>query len=390
MRRHLIITGAMLTLTTALGPTASAGTLPPLDPAVLQKAISGLPSATVTGALVRVSGPAGRWSGTSGTGDVATGAPVPANGTFRIGSTSKIFTASVVLQLVAEHRIDLDENVQHYLPDLLPASYPAITVRQVLNHTSGLPGTSIDSGDARWFVEHRLDSWTPQELVANAVTHPLEFAPGTRQQYNGTNYFVAGLLIERVTGRTYAEEVRRRIIEPLRLHDTYVLDRHDPRLPGPHSHGYVAVTDAGVTTLHDVSEQSPYPWAEGGIISSAGDLTRLIRALFRGRVVPRTELQAMFTVPDVAYVGRDNCNIGPNAGRACFSVGLTRTVFPNGVTVWGKTGARPGYTGGLFATRDLRRVLVYSLNATGNKDGSESPYLVKIAAAVFAPGLGNP
>jgi D-alanyl-D-alanine carboxypeptidase len=87
MRSHLIITGTMLTLTTALGPAASAGTLPPLDPAALQKAISGLPSPTVTGALVRVSGPAGRWSGTSGTGDVATGAPVPANGTFRIGST---------------------------------------------------------------------------------------------------------------------------------------------------------------------------------------------------------------------------------------------------------------------------------------------------------------
>ncbi|GAB3960415.1 serine hydrolase domain-containing protein [Actinoallomurus acanthiterrae] len=390
MKRHLFITGAMLTLTTAFGPGASADTLPALDPAALQKAISGLPSPTVTGALVRVSGPAGRWSGTSGTGDVATGEPVPANGTFRIGSASKIFTAAVVLQLVAEHHIDLDQSVQHYLPGLLPASYPTITVRQVLNHTSGLPGTDIDSGDARWFVEHRFDSWTPQELIANAVTHPLDFAPGTEQQYNGTNYFVAGLLIERVTGRTYAEEVRRRIIEPLRLRDTYVLDRHDPRLPGPHAHGYVAVTDGGVTTLHDVSEQSPYPWAEGGIISSAGDLTRLIRALFGGRVVPPAELKAMFTVPDVKYADGHNCNVGPYAGRACFSVGLTRTTLPNGVTVWGKTGARPGYTSGVFATRDLRRVLVYSLNATGNKDGSESPYITKIAAATFAPGFSGP
>ena len=170
---------------------------------------------------------------------------------------------------------------------------------------------------------------------------------------------------------------------------TYVLDRHDPRLPGPHAHGYVAVTDGGVTTLHDVSEQSPYPWAEGGIISSAGDLTRLIRALFGGRVVPRPELKAMFTVPDVKYADGRNCNVGPYAGRACFSVGLTRTALPNGVTVWGKTGARPGYTSGVFATRDLRRVVVYSLNATGNKDGSESPYISKIAAATFDPELGD-
>ncbi|MEV5709274.1 serine hydrolase domain-containing protein [Actinoallomurus sp. NPDC052274] len=320
-------------------------------------------------------------------GDVKTGEPVPENGRFRIGSASKVFTASVILQLVAEHRIGLDRPVQHYLPGLLPASYPPITVRQVLNHTSGLPGTDIDSGDAKWFVEHRFDSWTPQELIADAVTHPLEFPPGTEQRCNGTNYFIAGLLIERVTGRTYAEEVRRRIITPLRLRDTYVLDRHDPRLPGPHAHGYVAVTDGGVTTLHDVSEQSPYPWAEGGIISSAGDLTRLIEALFGGRVVPPAELKAMFTLPDVPYADRRNCNIGPYAGRACFSVGLMRTVLPNGITVWGKTGARPGYTTGIAATRDRRRIVVYSLNPTGNKDGSESPYISRIAAATFDPDL---
>lgn len=362
--------------------------LPPLDPDVMARAISGLPDPAVTGAMVRVSGRAGRWSGTSGVRDIRTRRPVPADGRFRIASISKVFTAVVVLQLAAEHRIDLDRPVQDHLPGLLPDAYPDITVRQLLDHTSGLPNGTIGSGDPAWFVQHRFDSWTPREIVDEATTRPMRFAPGTQQQYNGTNYYVAGLLIEKVTGNSYAHEVARRILRPLRLRDTYVLDRRDPRLPGPHAHGYVAVTADGTTTLHDVSLQSAWSWAEGGLISSAADLTALITAILQGRVVPRPELDAMLTVPDVAYTGSaSNCNAGPTAGRACFSAGLTTTTLPNGVVVWGKTGSVPGYTSGVFATRDLRRVLVYSLNPTGNANGTETPYVIRIAAATFDPEL---
>ncbi|MFC4911482.1 serine hydrolase domain-containing protein [Actinomadura gamaensis] len=368
--------------------------LPPLDPATLRAAIAGLPDRTVTGAMVEITGSAGHWSGTSGVGNVKTGEPVPADGRFRAGSITKVFTAAVVLQLVAEHRIDLDGSVQHYLPGLLPAGYPTVTVRQLLDHTSGLP-TGGHLGDPQgdpnqWFVDHRFDSWTPRQIVADAMTAPRDFAPGTSQRYNGLNYYVAGLLIEKVTGRTYADEVRARVLRPLNLRSTYVLDRRDPRLPGPHAHGYVAVTRDGKTVLADVSEQSPYPWAEGGMISSDADLTRFIRAIFQGRVVPRSVLAAMFTVPDVKYADDSHCNLGPDTGHACFSAGLMRFTLPNGVTAWGKTGSRPGYTSGVFATRDLRRVAVYSLNPTGNKDGSESPYVMRLAAAAFDPDLLRP
>jgi D-alanyl-D-alanine carboxypeptidase len=394
MRKHLAAVGAVLAIAGSMS-TASAAVrpsstpMPPLDPAALRDAISGLPNATVTGALINVTGSAGRWSGTSGVRDIDTREPVVADGNFRVGSISKVFTAVVVLQLAAEHRIDLDRSVQHYLPGLLPASVPTITVRELLNHTSGLPDATLGEGDAQWFTDHRLRSWTPRQIVADAVTRPMKFAPGTEQDYNGTNYYVAGLLIERVTGRTYAHEVRNRIIQPLALRDTYVLDRHDPRLPGPHAHGYVAVTKDGTTTLHDVSEQSPYPWAEGGLISDSADLTRFISAIFQGRLVPSSELDEMFTVPKVKYLGTDNCVIGPEAGQACYSAGLMRTTMPNGLTGWGKTGSRPGYTSGLFASRDLSRVLVYSLNPTGDKDGSEMPYVIKIAAATFDPSLAG-
>jgi D-alanyl-D-alanine carboxypeptidase len=154
-----------------------------------------VPAAAATGARVTVTGPAGSWNGS-------------------------------------------------YLPDLLPASYPDITVRELLNHTSGLPEGTLGSGDAAVVRRAPLRQLDPAADVDEATTHPMRFAPGTQQQYNGTNYYVAGLLIEKVTGHSYADEVGRRILKPLGLHDTFVLDRRDPRLPGSHSHGYVAVIEA--------------------------------------------------------------------------------------------------------------------------------------------------
>jgi D-alanyl-D-alanine carboxypeptidase len=388
---------AVLALTTGtaradgLGPTTTpavardAPTPPPLNPADLAAAIAGLPGRTVTGALVKISGSAGRWSGTSGVGDVRSGEPVPRDGLFRIGSVSKVFTATIVLQLAAEHRIRLDQPVQRYLPGLLPANYPPITVRQLLDHTSGLPAPHLSGGSGpEWFVEHRFDNWTPEQVVASAVDQPMMFAPGTEQRYQGINYYVAGLLIQRVTGHSFAGEVKRRIAQPLRLRHTSAPDRFDLVIPGPHAHGYVTLTDG---TLADVTEQSPWPWAEGGMISTADDLTTMIRALVGGRLLPPAQLGDLFAVPDVAYTQSDgNCRLGIQPGRACFSTGgIERALLTPDFAIWGKTGARPGYTTGVFTTADLSRTLVYSLNATGNKDGSESPYILRIATAAFGP-----
>lgn len=377
-----------LALAAGTGTAAVAGTdpLPPLDPELLAQAIAGLPSDTVTGALVKVGGPAGRWSGTSGVGDVSRGTPVPAGGLFRIGSATKMFTATVVLQLAAEHRIGLDQPVQRYLPGVLPASYPEITVGELLDHTSGLPVATVDAGfdDPAYYVAHRFEGWTPRQVVDSATAQPMEFAPGTEQRYNGVNYYLAGMLIERVTGHSYAAEVRDRIARPLGLRHTYVPRADEFGIRGPHPHGYVDV--AG--TLVDVSRQNPYAWAEGGMVSTSADLTRFVRALYRGELLPGAQLAKMFTVPDVPYVGTEgSCATGPEAGQACLSMGLDRTRLPNGVTVWGKSGSVPGYTDAAFATRDLRRILVYSLEPTGDRDGSEAPYVQNLAAASFDPDL---
>ncbi|MEV7778860.1 serine hydrolase domain-containing protein [Kitasatospora sp. NPDC088351] len=370
----------------AAASNTAASKLSPLDAAALRQAIAGLPNADVTGALVRITGSAGRWSGTSGSADLATGRPVPADARFRIGSVSKVFTATVALQLAAEGHLELDGTVQQYLPGLLPDGYPDVTVGQLLNHTSGLPaggGTEIwGDGSNQWFVDHRLHGATPAEVVADGLTYPKEFQPGTAQEYNGLNTFLLGMIIERVTGQTFDHEVQTRIARPLGLHHTYAPEATDPRLPGPHAHGYLTVTAPdGSTRQVDVSEQSPWPWAEGGMISTAPELDRFMTALFGGRLLPPAQQELLFTVPDVPNHRNRNCP----GEHACYSMGLMSATLPGGIVVWGKTGSRPGYTSGMFGTRDNSRHVVYSINPTG-LTGAESPYIHRIAEAAFAPG----
>ncbi len=377
--------GAAVAAPRAVAATAGTAALPPLDRAAVRQAVTGFPNGDINGALVRIAGSAGQFETSGGIGDRATGEAPDPQGRFRIGSISKVFTATVVLQLVAERRLDLEGTVQQYLPGLLPADFPPVKVGQLLDHTSGLPhGSSGAWGDgtSAWFVDHRFESWTPQQVVATLAGQQMVFAPGTGQQYNGFNTFVAGLLIEEVTGHSYAHEVKHRIIQPLHLRDTAVPDRHDPRLARPAAHAYLTVPRAdGTSHQVDVTEQSPWPWAEGGLISSAPDLDRFFTALFQGRLLPAAQQELLFTVPDVPNVNNPQCF--PGQQRACMSKGLVRTEI-NGVTLWGKTGSRPGWTSGVFATRDLQRRMVYSFNPT-SPQGADMRYVLRLANAVIPP-----
>ncbi|MGW2250890.1 serine hydrolase domain-containing protein [Kitasatospora sp. NPDC001660] len=361
------------------GVSATASALPPLNPAAVRKALDARPEADVSAAFVRVTGSAGSLDATSGD-DVDTG------GRFRIGSISKVFTATVVLQLAAEGRIDLDGTVQQYLPDVLPKDFPPVKVGQLLDHTSGLPGGSDGfwgDGTTAWFADHRLDGPDPEDVVATMAGQKMAFDPGTEQQYNGMNTFVAGLLVEQVTGRSYAHELRERVIRPLGLHDTSLPDADDARLRHPASHPYLTVADPdGGSHRVDVTEQSPWPWAEGGMISSAPDLDRFMTALFRGSLLPPAQQEKLFTVPDVPVAaGSSHCP----GNKACMSMGLER-LEQGGLVAWGKTGSRPGYTSGVFASRDLSRKVVYSVNPTGLA-GAENPYALKVLVTAF--GLGG-
>jgi D-alanyl-D-alanine carboxypeptidase len=287
-----VATVATLVAATAMVPagTGTAATnahLPSLNPAALEQAIAGLPDNRATAALVQISGSSGHWNGTSGRANMAPASPAQSNDEFRIGSISKIFLAIVVLQLVHEHRITLDRPIQDYLPSLLPANDPPITIAELLNHTSGLGPADgvVRTDDMQWFLAHHLDDYTAEQLLGDVLHRPLIFTPGTQQQYNGVNYLVLAMLIHHVTGQNYAREIQQRIVLPLGLSHTFV-PISDPRFLGPHLHGYYPA--AAGTALVDITQQNPSLYgAQGGMISTTADLGTFLAALFSGSLLPR-------------------------------------------------------------------------------------------------------
>ncbi|MGY1497218.1 serine hydrolase domain-containing protein [Streptomyces sp. QTS52] len=355
----------------ASDPATARGKAP--DAEALRAALTGLPNADATGALVRVGGTGGVWRGSAGVHDLASGRAADPEARFRVGSTTKAVTAAVVLQLAAEGRVDLGRPARHYLPDLIPSTYEHVTLRQLLNHTSGIPAADgVGTTFEEWYA-HRFDLHSPREMVADATARKPEFAPGTDQHYLNINYTVLGLLIERITGHSYEQETARRVFAPLGMRDSY-FPGTDPDIRGPHNHGYQAVARAdGTTEFRDVTVWGTTDsWAAGAMISTTADLERFLTALFRGRVVPRPQLEEMFTLP-------------AGVPGATMSAGLQRYVTPDGTEVWLKSGGRWGYNTVIAATRDLSRTLVYSVNSTDAKGQGMNPVAARIAEAAFTP-----
>ncbi|NEC90766.1 serine hydrolase [Streptomyces sp. SID12501] len=353
----------------ASGPATARGTAPNAE--ALRAALAGLPDAEATAALVRVGGTDGLWRGSAGVHDLVSGRAADPDARFRAGSTTKAVTAAVVLQLAAEGKVDLGRPARHYLPDLIPSTYGQVTVRQLLNHTSGIPAADgVGTTFEEWYT-HRFDLHSPRETVADATAKKPEFAPGTAQHYLNINYTVLGLLIERTTGHSYERETVRRIFAPLGMRNTY-FPGSDPDIRGPHNHGYQAVTRAdGTTEFRDVTVWGTTDgWAAGAMISTTADLERFLTALFRGRVVPQPQLEEMFTLP-------------AGVPGATMSAGLQRYVAPDGTEVWLKSGGRWGYNSVIAATRDLSRTLVYSVNSTDAKGQGMNPVAARIAQAAF-------
>ncbi|MFD8973351.1 serine hydrolase domain-containing protein [Streptomyces sp. NPDC059593] len=322
LSRRLAATGLALAAFTAGVGAAPAATAAPAarashDPAAVRALLATLPDDVTDAALVRVAGQGMRtpYTGTAG--------PVAADARFPVGSVTKVFTDAVILQLVAERRIGIDEPVRPHLPELIPAAYADVTVRQLLDHTSDFPRPARVPLDPRGVVIASFE--------ADASARPGHApAPGTVQQYNGLNSFVAGLLVERVTGRTFAHELDRRILRPLSLRHTALSE--EPAIA--------------------------WSWAEGGLTSTTADLDRFLRALLGGQLLPRAQQRHLFEIPAVPG-GPENTSCPP--ATACFSAGGLMGLDLNGTKVWGKTGSSGGWTSGVFATTDPHRRVVYTL-----------------------------
>jgi D-alanyl-D-alanine carboxypeptidase len=242
------------------------------------------------GVLVDVRTPRRTIKVRAGYGNVTNKAPVAWNARFRIGSFTKPFVAATVLRLVGEGRLSLDTTVEELLPGVVRGNGNdgrRITVRQLLQHTSGLPDYNQDLSvfTLEGFQRHRFDTVTPQQAVGLALRHQPDFAPGTSFRYSNTGYVLAGMIIEAVSGRTWQEEVRRRIVRPLHLTQT-VLPGTRVDIPRPHAIGYQRFPGPGATEEDpqygeaiDATLLNPsLAGAAGEIISTTRDTQRFLRS----------------------------------------------------------------------------------------------------------------
>ncbi|MFJ5675748.1 serine hydrolase domain-containing protein [Streptomyces sp. NPDC093097] len=317
----------ILTMGALAPPAASAATKPDSVQQGLDTLVhsDGLPAA-----LASVKDRDGRTrTYTAGVGDLATGSKVPRDGQVRIGSNTKTFTAVVVLQLVGEGKIGLDEPVDTYLPGLVRGDGidgRHITIRQLLQHTSGLPDYSAYIKDA--VLKHRY--FAPRELLGIALQHKADFAPGAKFAYSNTNYVLAGLIVEKVTGRSLAEEMDRRIIQRIKLRHTYFPAPGDRTIKEPHPKGYHR--EAAGQPLRDFTELDPSAgWAAGQIISTNSDLDQFFSALLAGRLLPAAQLAQMRTTVPIGDSG------------AGYGLGLISRPLSCGGVYWGHGGDIPGY-----------------------------------------------
>lgn len=308
----------------------------------------------VPGALLAVNGPHGRTVLTSGVADIRTGAEMADADRFRIGSMTKTFVATVVLQLAGEDRIALDAPIERYLPGLVDGG-DGITVRQLLQHTSGLPDY-VQYLDMDQVLGSMSAHYEPRQLVRLALAHPRVFAPGTGWDYSNTNYLLAGLLIEQVTGQPSGAEIERRILQPLGLRDTFVPGDLST-IPGSHPRGYAKPGDA----LVDLTEFNPSIAGNSGqMISSTTDMERFLTALLDGRLLRPAELRAMMTTRPIG-----------DAGGNAYGLGLTSSPLPCGGDYWGHDGDIFGFSTISGATTDGRSAtIMVNLNPGGSDDRS--------------------
>jgi len=281
----------------------------------------------------------------AGYGELATRTPMRVADQFRIASLTKSFVAVVVLQLVEEGKLSLDDAVESRLPGLVPDGRD-ITVRQLLNHTSGLFDYVKDQNVFRRLVSDTLREWSPQELIEVGTTHKVLFAPGRGWAYSNTGYLLLGLIVEKVTGNRLGEELRKRIFVPLGLRSTTFPTT--PQIVGPHAHGYFVM---GKPPAQDVTAVTPsFVWANGAIVSTANDVAAFYGALLGGKLLPPTMLRAMQdTVP------------AEDGGR--YGLGLMMSRVPCG-TVWGHNGEWAGFVADALNSKTGSRQSVVFVNSS--------------------------
>ena len=337
LRKPLALALGIATLVAVETGTAVAQPTSPSPTEQLHQDTKAIHALGVTGVQARTVAPNGRESvATSGTADLNTGHPVRSDGYFRMASTSKTLVATVVLQLEAEGRLSLDDTVDHWLPGVVRGNGndgTRITIRQLLQHTSGIHDDLPGYTTPEEYYQQRYDIYGPEQLIARAMTHAADFQPGDGWSYSNTGYVLLGTIIQKATGRPAHREIDDRILRPLGLNHTR-WGGTSSTLPRPHTKAYQLF---GLDSLVDVTEQIPVDHENLSYVTTTRDENTFLRALLAGRLLPPRQLAEMKrTVPVSAEVQL----LWPG-GR--YGLGLAERPLSCGGTYWSHEGGDGGY-----------------------------------------------
>ncbi|MEU6273904.1 serine hydrolase domain-containing protein [Streptomyces populi] len=309
-----------------------------------------------------------------GVDDRATGRTISTNDRFRVGSVTKTFSTVVLLQLVDEGRLKLDKPVNTYLPGLLPDD--RITVRHVLSHRSGLYDYTNDmfARSVSGFEAVRNKVFTYRDLVKLSLQKPRTSAPGAAYSYSNTNFVVAGMLIEKLTGHTVATEYQKRVFTPLGLADTFYV-HPATAIPGRHAKGYLTPDTAGAALVDSTRQTVSWAQSAGAVISTPHDLDVFFSALMRGKLVSAAGLTQMTKWTRVN-------------STTSYGLGLRRRDLSCGISVYGHTGTVQGYYTYAFTTKDGRRSLTALANTSNNDAVLNTMYRTLEPAFCGRPATG--
>jgi len=309
----------------------------------------------------------------SGLGNLAPQTPMHVADRSRIGGVTKSFTATVVLQLVGERKLKLGDTVEDWLPGVI-SNGDAISIRQLLNHTSGIYDYAGDPAVLAPYMQGDLTYvFDPLIGVKIAADHGPLFAPGSQLSYSNTNYILLSMIVRAATGNTIASELQSRLFEPLGLRHTSFPTLSE--IHGWHTHGYLPLEDGP----YDVTAWSPSGFgAAGAILTNADDLARFYRALLRGRLIPARLLKAMQTIDPVATGGLPDSGILGGG----WGLGLLREQFPCG-TAWGHDAENPGYMTAAWSRGDGARQVVVVVNSNFDHDAPVSRAMRNVLVTAY-------
>lgn len=294
---------------------------------------------------------------TTGVDEIGTNSPVAADDYFRIASTAKALMATAILQLVDQGKLALDDTVDRWLPGLIDGNGNdgrEMTVRQLLQNTSGLHDDLPGFDSAAEYYEHRYDTYTPERIVARSMKHRPDFQPGTGWSYSNTGYVVAGMIAEKASGRPWQETIDSQILKPLDMQHTY-LSGAAPTLRNPHARGYQVFASGEQT---DVTEQIVPDL--GGYVSTTQDINRFFSGLLGGKLVSAAGLAEM---RDTVAIDRQLEAIWPG-GR--YGLGLVNRPLTCGGTYWSHQGGEAGYITLNGATDEGTRTVTVSMTTSFN------------------------